>query len=56
MSTPTRAALAHLDRSPATIDFMPSAESSPRRAAGSIVPIPPSMMPRLPKFAKPQSA
>src|SRR4051812_46299360 len=51
----TLAAVKQVASVPATIDFMPSATTSPRRS-GHIVPRPPIMMPRLPKFAKPHSA
>ncbi len=53
--SPTVAAVRQVASSPATIDFMPSATISPRRA-GHIVASPPIMMPRLPKLAKPHSA
>src|SRR5438552_16446646 len=51
----TLAAVKQVASVPATIDFMPSETTSPRRS-GHIVPRPPIMMPRLPKFAKPHSA
>src|SRR5438309_10919052 len=51
----TLAAVKQVESVPATNDFIPSATTSARRS-GHIVPRPPIMMPRLPKFAKPQSA
>ena len=42
-------------RVPATIDRRPRDTISPRRS-GTIVPIPPIMIPKLPGFAKPHIA
>src|SRR6185437_9743714 len=51
----TLAAVKQVASVPATIDSRPSATTSARRS-GHMVPRPPIMMPRLPKFAKPHSA
>jgi len=55
-SSPTSAAVRQVDSKPASTDFMPSSASSARRCCGSSASRPPSMMPRLPKLAKPHSA
>ena len=51
----TLAAVRQVASVPATIDLIPRATISARRS-GHMVPRPPIMMPRLPRFAKPQSA
>ena len=55
-SSPTSAAVRQVVSRPASTDFRPSAAISARRSAGSMAFSPPSMIPRLPKLANPQSA
>ena len=55
VSTPTIAPIRQVVSVPETIDFNPSELISSRRY-GSMVPRPPTMMPRLPKLAKPHIA
>jgi hypothetical protein len=52
---PTVAPVRHVASVPASMDFSPSSTTS-RRRWGIIDPMPPIMIPRLPKFANPHSA
>ena len=54
-NSPTTAPVMHLARVPATIAFMPR-EAISDRLSGTMVPIPPIMIPRLPGLANPQRA